>query len=212
MTLPPSKNLRLNSPKPEIKTGLLKCIPLKNMKEKNGKLQQSLDTLVIEMDQLVLGEIWSSRVLAEFKAKEEAPRDVHSVGKRVTSNVDARSHNVLLSLIPSPQSESVCGSLLAKKLLEIAGVSGWSVAGSDNTSTTVRTVETALPKMIWFLLLIQSIFLVKNNLSVRRVWVRKANVWKSSLRCFRFHGFDPASSVGNFMAFGGGSRREPIWR
>ena len=40
MTSHPSKHFRLNSPKPGIKTGLLKCIPLEYMKKKNGKLQQ----------------------------------------------------------------------------------------------------------------------------------------------------------------------------
>ena len=40
MTLPPSKKVLLNTSEPTMRTELLKCIPIGNLKEKNGKMVQ----------------------------------------------------------------------------------------------------------------------------------------------------------------------------
>ena len=152
MTVPPSKIFRLESPKPEMKTELLKCIPLENLKDKNGKLQQRFRYLACVAvgdgyGSIGFGEkVANSRVLAESKAKEEASRNVRYVGKHVKSEVNAKCQNVSLTLIPA-QSGSVCGSPLAKKILEIAGISGCLVTGSDNTLSTVRAFDKALRKL-----------------------------------------------------------------
>ena len=153
MTLPSSSNVPLDPPKPEMKTELLKCIPLQNQKDNNGKVQQRFRYLACVAvgdgnGSIGIGEkIANSRKVAESKAGKEALRNVRFVGKHVINRVDSKCQDVSLSLIPAP-SGIVSGSPLAKKLLEITGMSGCSVTGSDNTLSTVRALDKALKKLI----------------------------------------------------------------
>ena len=153
MTLPPSKKVLLNTSEPTMRTELLKCIPIGNLKEKNGKMVQRFRYLACVAiadgeGSIGIGEkIANSRTLAEAKAKEEALKNFRFVGKEPKNIVTAKCQDVTLSLTPAQPGSSCSGSPLVKKILEIIGITNCSVTGSDNTLSTVRAFDKALRKL-----------------------------------------------------------------
>ena len=154
MTLPPSKiPVTTTEPQPELKTELLKCVPLQNLKNIDGKNQQRFRYLacVAVADgkgSVGIGEkIAGTRKLAELKARDAALLNYSFIGTKLTKTIDAKCLEISLQLSPSPIGSGCTGSPLARKIMEIIGINDCCITGGDNSLSTVRALAKALRKI-----------------------------------------------------------------
>ena len=152
MTLPPSK-IRAIETDNCLKFELLKCTPLENLKEKDGKQGQRFRYLACvavgdSNGSIGIGEkIAKSRKLAEMRAKEEALKNFRHIGKKLEVSVDGKCCEVSITINPSAAGSGCTGSILALKLLELLGMTDCDVVGSNNSLSFIRAFNKALRKI-----------------------------------------------------------------
>ena len=152
MTVPPGK-IRATTTDNGLKVELLKCTPLENMKEKDGKLEQRFRYLACvavgdSNGSIGIGEkIATSRKLAESRAKEEAMKNFCHIGKELFGSVEGKCGKVSITINPSAAGSGCTGSILALKLLELLGMTDCDVVGSNNSLSFIRAFNKALRKI-----------------------------------------------------------------
>ena len=150
MTLPPSK-VQAVEKENNLKFELLKCTPMQNLREKDGKQEQRfryLACVAVGDGSLGIGEkIASSRKLAESKAKEEAMKNIRNIGTKVSQSVDGKCGEVSITINPMTAGSGCTGSILALKIFELAGLTDCSVTGSDNSLSFIRAFNKAIKKI-----------------------------------------------------------------
>ena len=154
MTLPPAK-IMIVEPKPEKKYELLKCLTLQNLVEKDGTMQQRfrfLACVVVSNGRGSFGigeKVANSRLLAESKARAVADKNFRFIGKKITRTVEGKCQDVTVIIEPTLKGGAGGGkgSPLAKKLLELIGLTEYAISGSDNTLSCIRAIDKALRKI-----------------------------------------------------------------
>ena len=153
MTLPPAK-IMIVEPEPEKKYELLQCLPLQNLVEKGGTMQQRfcfLACVVVSNGRGsfgIGGKVANSRLLAESQARAVADKNFRFIGKKITRTVEGKCQDVTVIIEPTLKGGAGGGkgSPLAKKL-ELIGLTEYIISGSDNTLSCIRAIDKALRKI-----------------------------------------------------------------
>ena len=152
MVVPPAK-VRIVQPESDKKYELLKCIPLENLTEKDGKTQQRFRFLVCVMladgkGSIGIGEkIGKTRSPAESKAREIAEMNFRFVGEKLTTCVEGKCQDVKVVIRAAKKDEGCKGSPLARKIFELIGLTEYDISGSDTTLSCIRAINKALSKI-----------------------------------------------------------------
>ena len=152
MTVPPPAKVRIVEPEP-VKIELLKCLPLENLAEKDGKKTQRFRFLACVMaadgkGSVGFGEkIANTRALAESKAGELALKNLRFVGPKINSNLQGKCQDVTVTIRPAKDGSGCRGSPLARRIFELMGLTDYDIIGSDNTLSCIRAVNKAISKI-----------------------------------------------------------------
>ena len=149
---PPTKIINYE-PEPDKKVELLKCLPLENAFEKDGKKHQRFRFLACVMaadgkGSVGFGEkIANTRALAESKAGELALKNLRFVGLKINTNLHGKCQDVTVTIRPAKDGSGCRGSPLARKIFELMGLTDYDIIGSDNSLSCIRAVNKAISKI-----------------------------------------------------------------